>query len=144
MHPDENESMIKDFIVEYQRYKTIAEKAMAQVSEADLNRVVSPDNNSIAMIMRHISGNFLSRFTDFLTSDGEKPWRNRDSEFEDGNYDPAELRQMWDEGWSVLTSELSKLGNEHFEQKVYIRGEAWTVMRRYADRLRTFHITWGR
>ena len=119
--------MLKDFIDEYQRYKSVAEKAIAQVSEADLNRVVSSDNNSIAMIMRHISGNLLSRFTDFLTSDGEKPWRNRDSEFEEGNYDPAELRRMWDEGWSVLTSELSKLSDEQLGQTVYIRGQAWTV-----------------
>ena len=125
--PGENHSVIKNFIVEYERYKIIAEKAMAQVSEADLNRVVSADNNSIAMIVRHISGNLLSRFTDFLTSDGEKPWRNRDSEFEEGNYDPAELKQMWDEGWNVLTSELSKLSDEQLGQTVYIRGQAWTV-----------------
>ena len=92
-----------------------------------MNQVVSPDNNSIAIIVRHISGNLISRFTDFLTTDGEKPLRDRDSEFEDGNYDPGELRQMWDEGWDVLTTELSKVGAEHLQQTVYIRGQAWSV-----------------
>jgi len=119
--------VIKDFIDEYGRYRTIAEKAITQVSEEDLNQVVGPDVNSIATLVRHISGNLLSRFTDFLTTDGEKPWRNRDSEFEAGNYDETDLREVWDAGWDELAVELSKLRDEHLQQKVYIRGQGWTV-----------------
>jgi uncharacterized damage-inducible protein DinB len=119
--------MLKDFTVEYARYKAIGEKAMLQVSDDDLNVVIGPDNNSIAMIVRHISGNFISRFTDFLTTDGEKPWRNRDSEFEDAKYDAADIERIWTEGWEALESELSRLSDEQLQQTVYIRGEAWTV-----------------
>ena len=119
--------MIKDFVDEYARYRSIGEKAMAQVSDDDLNRVVSLDANSIAMLVRHISGNLLSRFTDFLTSDGEKSWRNRDSEFEDVRYDRQAVETMWAQGWEVLESELSKLGDEHLQQTVSIRSRAWTV-----------------
>jgi Protein of unknown function (DUF1572) len=119
--------MIKDFVDEYARYRSIGEKAMAQVSDDDLNRVVSLDANSIAMLVRHISGNLLSRFTDFLTSDGEKSWRNRDSEFEDVQCDRQAVETMWARGWEVLESELSKLGDEHLQQTVSIRSRAWTV-----------------
>ena len=119
--------MIKDFVDEYARYRSIGEKAMAQVSDDDLNRVVSFDANSIAMLVRHISGNLRSRFTDFLTSDGEKPWRNRDAEFEDVHYDRQAVETMWAQGWEVLESELSKLGDEHLLQSVSIRGRGWTV-----------------
>lgn len=67
--------MIKDFTDEYERYKLMAQKAIDQVSDDALNQKIGPDNNSIAMMVRHISGNIISRFTDFLGSDGEKPWR---------------------------------------------------------------------
>ena len=79
--------IIQDFLDEYLRYRITAEKAMDQVPDDALNRIVAPDGNSIAMIVRHISGNMTSRFTDFLTADGEKPWRNRDSEFENREYE---------------------------------------------------------
>jgi hypothetical protein len=76
-------TLIKDFIDEYARYRNIGEKAIRQVSDEALNSVLRADNNSIAAICRHISGNLVSRFTDFQNSDGEKPWRDRDSEFQD-------------------------------------------------------------
>jgi hypothetical protein len=119
--------VIKDFIAEYARYRRIGERAMQQVSDDGLNRVLSPDNNSIAVTVRHISGNLLSRFTDFLSSDGEKPWRDRDSEFEDANYDRASVERMWAQGWDVLESELSRLSDQDLLRQVYIRGQAWTV-----------------
>jgi hypothetical protein len=119
--------MIKDFIDEFARYRSIGEKAIQQVSDEALNEVLSDDNNSIAMIVRHISGNLTSRFTDFLTSDGEKPWRDRDSEFEDTQYDRRDVEQMWAEGWDVMESELSKLSDEHLQRHVYIRGQVLTV-----------------
>ncbi|MFY9556635.1 MAG: DinB family protein [Blastocatellia bacterium] len=119
--------MLKDLIDEYARYKAIGEKAMRQVSDDDLNQILGEHNNSIAIIVRHISGNFLSRFTDFLNSDGEKPWRDRDSEFQHSEYDRQGVEQMWAQGWDVLESEVSQLTDEHLQQHVYIRGQAWTV-----------------
>ena len=120
-------AMLKDFTDEYARYRAIGEKAMRQVSDDDLNTVIGPDNNSIAMIVRHISGNLLSRFTDSLTTDGEKPWRDRDSEFEDAKCEREDIERSWVQGWSVLESELSRLSDEQLQHTVYIRGQAWTV-----------------
>src|SRR5262249_14325821 len=119
--------LIRDFINEYARYRSIGEKAIGQVSDEALNKVLGPENNSIAVIVKHIGGNLVSRFTDFLTTDGEKPWRDRDSEFQDATYDRSEVDRIWSEGWSVLESELSKLTDEQLQQQVYIRGQAWTV-----------------
>ena len=119
--------MIKDFVDEYSRYRIIAEKAMRQVSEDDLNKAFGADNNSIATIVRHISGNLVSRFTDFLISDGEKPWRDRDSEFEGKEFHRQQLEEMWARSWKLLDSELSKLTDEHLDQNVLIRGHEWTV-----------------
>ena len=119
--------MIRDFINEYARYRSIGEKAIAQLSDDALNKVLGPENNSIAIIVKHIGGNLVSRFTDFLTSDGEKPWRDRDSEFQTASYDRTEVERVWSEGWSALESELSKLTDEQLKQQVYIRGQAWTV-----------------
>ena len=85
-------TLIEHFAVEFRRYRDLADKAMAQVPDDALNRVPGPDANSIAMIVRHISGNLRSRFTDFLTTDGEKPWRDRDSEFVERPYTRDELR----------------------------------------------------
>jgi hypothetical protein len=119
--------LIKDLVNEFARYRIIGEKAIQQVSDESLNSVLGVDNNSIAVIVRHISGNLVSRFTDFLNSDGEKPWRDRDSEFEDKHYDRREVDRMWAEGWGVLDAQLSGLTDEHLQQQVYIRGKAWTI-----------------
>ncbi len=120
-------TLIKDIVDEYARYRRIGEKAIQQVSDEALNSVLGADNNSIAVIVRHISGNLVSRFTDFLTRDGEKPWRDRDSEFQDALYDRRDVERMWAEGWDLLESELSKLSGEQLQQHVYIRGQAWTI-----------------
>lgn len=119
--------MIKDFIDEYARYRAIGEKAITQLSDDALNVVPGPDNNSVAMIVRHITGNLKSRFTDFLTSDGEKPWRHRDGEFVEATYSRGDMDKMWAEGWQVLESELSKLQENQLLETVYIRGVAHTV-----------------
>ncbi|HSB12301.1 MAG TPA: DUF1572 family protein [Blastocatellia bacterium] len=119
--------MLKDFIGEYARYRIAGEKALRQVSDSNLNRVIGADNNSIAIIVRHMSGNLLSRFTDFLTADGEKPWRDRDSEFEDRSYGRADVDRMWVQGWDKLETELSRISDEHLLEKVRIRGVEWTV-----------------
>lgn len=119
--------MIKNFVDEYQRYRLLGQKALAQVSDQDLNRVIGEGNNSVAMIVRHISGNLISRFTDFLTSDGEKPWRNREAEFEEKQYGKEEVDRLWARGWDVLESELAKLTDSDLEKRVSIRGQTLTV-----------------
>ena len=119
--------IIQDFLDEYLRYRITAEKAMDQVPDDALNRIVAPDGNSIAMIVRHISGNMTSRFTDFLTADGEKPWRNRDSEFENREYERKEIYDLWERGWAVLEKELGSVTDGDMGKTVRIRGRAWTV-----------------
>jgi len=119
--------MIKDFLNEYQRYRSIGQKAIAQVSDEALNQVIGPDNNSIAMIARHISGNLRSRFTDFLTSDGEKPWRDRDAEFADVTYDRQAVDKMWAEGYQVVEDQLAAMSDADLDRQVTIRGVPHSV-----------------
>ena len=118
---------VKDFVGEYARYRNMAEKAMDQVSDAGLNRVLAPDGNSIAMLARHIGGNLASRFTDFLVSDGEKPWRDRDSEFADGTLTRTAVDEIWTTGWGVLERELATLRDDDLTKTVQIRGTPLTV-----------------
>ena len=119
--------MIKDFADEYRRYRDYGEKAMAQVSDEALNQTLGADDNSIAIIVRHISGNLISRFTDFLTSDGEKEWRDRDSEFADAKYTRQELSEMWARAWTILESQLGALEDADLRKTVTIRGHSLTV-----------------
>jgi hypothetical protein len=121
------QTSIADFRNELHRYRDLAEKAMAQVPDDALNRVPYQDANSIAMVVRHISGNLRSRFTDFLISDGEKPWRDRDSEFVERPYVRDELRAMWDASWQIVESTLATLTDAQLGDTVSIRGVAATV-----------------
>src|SRR5687768_6247640 len=91
---------------EYQRYKGLAEGALGQVTDDELVAVPSAEGNSLAMLVWHLSGNLKSRFTDFLTSDGEKPWRDRESEFVLREVTRDEVTARWNEGWSILFSTL--------------------------------------
>ena len=119
---------VQTFIGEYQRYRASADKAVAQVqSDADFNWILAPNGNSIAMLMRHVGGNFRSRFTDFLSSDGEKPWRNRDTEFSEGPFTRAEVDELWASGWSILMTEVGKLSDADIERTITIRGQTLTV-----------------
>ena len=119
--------LIDDFRSEYARYRQLGEKAMQQASEDALNAVPAPDANSISMIVRHISGNFQSRFTDFLTSDGEKPNRDRDDEFAERHYMPQEIDQMWRQGWAIVEGTIRPLGDGDLEKTVTIRGQPLSV-----------------
>lgn len=119
--------LIKDFVNEFTRYKTIGSKAIAQVSDEGLNKILSKDGNSIAMVVRHINGNLISRFTDFLTSDGEKPGRQRDSEFAERRYSRAEVNALWASGWDVVERELATLNDGDLHKNVTIRGVPFTV-----------------
>jgi hypothetical protein len=112
----------------FRQYKKLADGAIFQVSDADLYCVLDPEMNSVAIIMKHIAGNMLSRWTDFLTTDGEKPWRNRDSEFEDPPAPRAELLAMWERGWLCLFAALEPLTDADLERTITIRGEAHSVM----------------
>ena len=118
---------IADFRSEYTRYRQIAEKAMRQMPDVLLNRVPAPDANSAAMIVRHMSGNFVSRFTNFLTEDGEKPTRNRDAEFEERTYTRDEVEEAWAKGFAVLDDALAPLGDADLQRTVTIRGQPMTV-----------------
>jgi uncharacterized damage-inducible protein DinB len=123
----EKRNMLQDFKDEFERYKVVARKAIDQMPDDAINLVVGSGNNSVAMLIRHISGNLVSRFTDFLSSDGEKPWRNRDAEFADVTYDREEVDSMWARGWEVLENELATLTDADLQKRVYIRGQAFTV-----------------
>ena len=112
----------------FRQYKTLADRAIIQVSDAALYCVLDPEMNSIAIIMKHMAGNMLSRWTDFLTTDGEKPTRNRDSEFEDPPPTRAELLALWERGWSCLFAALDPLTDADLERTITIRGEAHSVM----------------
>jgi uncharacterized damage-inducible protein DinB len=120
-------SIVESIRAEYLRYKTLAEKAIAQVSDAELCAEAPNGGNSIATICWHISGNFRSRFTDFLTTDGEKPWRAREEEFEARAVTRAELLAKLDEGWQVLLDALSNLSDEQLQRTVTIRQQPLLV-----------------
>jgi hypothetical protein len=120
-------SILESFAAEYRRYRVIAERSLGQVSDEALNRVPVPDGNSMAMLVRHLSGNLISRFTDFLTADGEKPWRNREAEFEERAYTRAEVEAMWTEAWTLMDRVLGDLTEDDLARTVHIRGQPWTV-----------------
>jgi uncharacterized damage-inducible protein DinB len=119
--------VIHSIRAEYLRYKDLAEKASAQLDDAQLTALPPGNGNSIATICWHVSGNLRSRFTDFLASDGEKPWRKRDEEFEPRDVTKAELLAKWQQGWDVLLDALAGLDDSHLEQNVTIRRQALTV-----------------
>lgn len=109
-------------------YKTIAEKAMEQLESKQLFFSVNENTNSIATIVQHMSGNMLSRWTDFLTTDGEKEWRERDAEFEVTLRSKEELLAVWNKGWDCFFNALQSLQPEHLSQIIYIRNEGQTAM----------------
>jgi len=111
---------------EYRRYKTLGESAVNQLAEPQLADATGT-SNSIATIIWHVAGNLKSRFTDFLTSDGEKPWRDRDSEFLPRHVTRAELQAKWDDGWRVLFAALTSLTDADLGRTVTIRGQPLTV-----------------
>lgn len=109
--------------------KKQAERAMAQLEPDQLFVKLEPEGNNIAILVQHMSGNMLSRWTDFLTTDGEKPDRNRDQEFEDMVKTKEELMARWEKGWERVFEAVHKLTEEDLEKTIYIRSEAHTVMK---------------
>jgi len=112
---------------EYLRYKKLGEASMAQLADEELSRPGPGGGNSIAIIVAHLAGNLRSRFTDFLTADGEKPWRDREGEFASRTLPRAELIALWDEGWRVLLETLAALTDADLPRTVTIRGQGLTV-----------------
>jgi hypothetical protein len=120
---------LQDALGEFRKYKRFAEKAIAQVGDDEFFRRLDPESNSIALIMKHISGNLRSRWRDFLTTDGEKPDRNRDSEFEMEDADTRDgILERWEAGWKLLFDALSPLTDDDLRKTVVIRGEPHTVV----------------
>lgn len=114
-------SVISSMRDEYRRYKTLAEAAIAQVDDDELKDAGQEGGNSIDMLMRHVAGNLKSRFTDFRTSDGEKPWRHRDDEFESVTLTRTELFAMWEDGWMSVLAELDTLTDANLADTVMVR-----------------------
>jgi hypothetical protein len=121
-------SYLEDSLEIFRHYKRMGERAMAQIAEDQLFASLDAEANSIAIIVKHLAGNMRSRFTNFLTEDGEKPDRNRDSEFEGAATTRGELMGQWENGWAIVFGALEPLTNEDMERTVTIRGEAHSVM----------------
>jgi uncharacterized protein DUF1572 len=121
-------SYLSDSLSLFRYYKKLGERAMAQVPDDQLFYTQDEDSNSIAIIVKHLAGNMLSRWTNFLTADGEKPNRNRDSEFEDPPRDREELMRAWEEGWTCLLKTVEALNDSDLNRRILIRGEAHSVM----------------
>ncbi len=121
-------SYLEDSLAVLRYYKKLAERAMDQAADEDLFAVLDPEANSIAIIVKHMTGNMRSRWTDFLTTDGEKPDRNRDSEFVDPPATRAALMAEWEAGWARMFETLESLSDDDLARTVTIRGEAHSVM----------------
>jgi ADP-dependent phosphofructokinase/glucokinase len=118
---------LKSIKQQFEYYKILGEKAIEQLEEEQLFIALNEDSNSIATIVKHLSGNMLSRWTDFLNSDGEKEWRNRDAEFENDIQTKSELLAIWNKGWSCLFDAINPLKQEDLSKIIYIRNEGHTI-----------------
>jgi hypothetical protein len=121
-------SYLADSISLFRYYKTLGERAMTQLRDDQLLYTPDEESNSVAIVVKHLAGNMRSRWTDFLTTDGEKPNRNRDSEFEDPPKDRQQLMRLWEEGWACLLGALESLDDSQLGRQVLIRGEPHSVM----------------
>src|SRR5215471_2766935 len=119
---DVAKALIDGTLTAFKSNKGWADKAVAQVSDDQLHVALDPNTNCIAVVMKHVAGNLLSRWTDFLTTDGEKPWRNRDDEFVDTLATRGDLTDYWESGWRRLFDALSGLSDDDLGKTVTIRG----------------------
>ena len=121
-------SYLEDSIALFRHYKKLGEGAIAQVSDEHLRTVLDPEMNSVALIVKHMAGNMRSRWIDFLTSDGEKPDRNRDTEFEAPPATREAVLKLWEEGWAQVFAALEPLSDADLAREVTIRNEPHSVM----------------
>ena len=119
---------IKNVIFEFERYKTLGDKTFLQLTEKELHWSYSSTDNSIAIIVKHIAGNMLSRWTNFLTEDGEKQWRNRENEFKNPPKTKASIIELWEDGWNCLFYALENIKEANFNSKIKIRNEPHTIV----------------
>ena len=119
--------MANDFLdcakKQFEYYKMLGEKTFSQLTDEHLFRKLNEESNSIATIVKHLWGNMLSRWTNFLTTDGEKEWRQRDAEFDNDIADRAELLEKWDEGWACLFDAINSLTENDFTKEIFIRNQ---------------------
>jgi len=123
-----NDSYLNSVKKQFLYYKMLGEKAMNQLQPEQLFVVANEDTNSIATIVKHLSGNMLSRWTDFLTTDGEKEWRNRDNEFENDLQTKEAVMNLWNIGWDCFFDALDSIQSEQLSTIIYIRNEGHTVV----------------
>lgn len=121
-------SYLKSVLLQFHYYKELGDKTIDQIPETKLSYKVNAQTNSINTIVKHLGGNMISRWTDFLTTDGEKEWRNREDEFNDTIQSKEDLIRTWNKGWEVMFNSLEKLNDEDLEKINYIRNEGHTVM----------------
>ncbi|MBS3915922.1 MAG: DUF1572 family protein [Bacteroidetes bacterium] len=112
----------------FRQYRSLGERTLAQIPDEAWNHQFNPETNSISNIIKHLHGNMLSRWTDFLTTDGEKPWRERDGEFENLQPDKTQIMEWWHTGWDLTENTIAALKPEDLTKTVYIRSEAHSVM----------------
>ncbi len=120
-------SYISSVIKQFEYYKSLGEKTINQLNFEEVQKELVLDSNSISIIVKHLAGNMLSRWTNFLTEDGEKPWRNRDLEFEDSFKTKEELLDYWNKGWNCLFEAIKPLTQKQLEDIVFIRNQGHTV-----------------
>ena len=122
------ENFLESSIKQFQYYKMLGEKTFSQLSEQHLFLELNQETNSVAVIVNHLHGNMLSRWSDFLTTDGEKDWRNRDDEFENIIRNETDLLKKWNEGWDCLFNAIMPLTVVDFETEIFIRNQGHTVI----------------
>ena len=121
-------SFLQSTIKRLSYYKELGDKTFTQLTDADFHYQPNEASNSIAIIIQHTAGNMLSRWTDFLTSDGEKEWRNRDTEFEEQHLSKQQLIEVWEKGWQCLLDALNALTEDDLLKTIYIRSEGLLVV----------------
>lgn len=114
-------------IAQFEYYKLLGEKTFAQLADEKLFHQINEESNSIATIVKHLHGNMMSRWTDFLTTDGEKEWRQRDAEFENDISTRDEMMRIWNEGWSCTLNAIKALNEEDLDSEIFIRNQGHSV-----------------
>ncbi len=127
IHHLQTKHFLDTSIKQFQYYKSLGDRTLDRLIEKDIHWQFNEESNSIAIIVKHLCGNMLSRWTNFLTEDGEKEWRNREAEFDNDIKDMTELRNKWEAGWQCVFQALENIHPQNFEQLVYIRNEGHTL-----------------
>ncbi len=118
-----NENRLDGTLQLFRYYKSLTEKSISQISDQQIHEPPQPDQHSIAILMKHLAGNMISRWTNFRTEDGEKPWRNRETEFVDDFESKDELMEYWEKGWGVLFDALESIEDDELDSIIYIRND---------------------